>query len=117
MEYKLAISDTVEFKVAFTANDKGTQRPFSFNVSAARLTVTEYEQHRNADDNTVGQLLRTRLSGWSGQALVLDSAGQPAAYCVEALDVMIEVPGAARALYLGYLDACSTKEKEKNSRG
>lgn len=111
--FKLVISDTVEFSVKFAVNDGGKTRHFSFGLTGNRLSQEEIDRRRG-DESTINDLLEANLTGWRGQALVLDGDDKPAAFSIDALRAMLAVRGVPHVIVAAYLEACDARGKEKN---
>ena len=116
MAFKLVIADVVQVPVKATINDGGRPVTFSFTVTAPRLPLDEFRalaDGANAAESLDDFLMR-KLTGWSGQKLVIDESGQPAAFSPEALRCMLDLVGMAGIIFGAYLEACGAKGKEKN---
>lgn len=114
MAFKLVVADVVEFPVRLTVTDGATPRQFSFTIQGKRTKTDQLDALVRNDTMSVPEFLRERLTGWRGQTLVVDDAGQPAAFGPEALDIMLSLPGAANAVLATYFEACSARGREKN---
>jgi hypothetical protein len=115
MNYKLVISDTVEVPVKFTVNDAGKTSGFQFHLIAQRLPQEAFKALAEGDaDRTVGQFLADHVTGWRGQRLVVDDAGNPADFSPEAFACMLDLVGVAGLAFTAYIEACGARGKEKN---
>jgi len=115
MAYRLVVADVVQVPVKFSVADGGRQAVFAFAFTAPRLPLEEFRALTEAESaETVDEFLMRKVTGWSGQRLVVDEAGEPVAFSAEALRCMLGLVGVAGVMFAAYLQACSAKGKEKN---
>jgi hypothetical protein len=105
---KLGISNKVRVPLKFKMQDGANVRQFNFTLECDRLSTDEF-QKRNQDDNGVvsNEKIKENMlgitTGWSGQQLVLDDDGQPAAFSQEALEFMFGVAGVLDVAVTSYM--------------
>ena len=109
--FTLAIENTVEIPVKFTLKNKGAARLFGFNLVAERLPQDEITARLEDKERKIKDFMADVISGWSGQRLVLDTAGEPAEFSPEALEALLNVAGVAAVCFTAYLKECGAKEK------
>ncbi len=109
--YKLAIEDRVDVPVKFTLKSKGIARLFQFTLDCTRLTQDEIATSMEENEHKVKTFMKPLIGGWSNQRLVLLESNEPADFCPEALDVMLNTAGVAMAIYNAYAKECGAKEK------
>ena len=107
--FTLAIDNVVEVPVKFTLKAGKVNKPFNVTLTARRLTPEESEAQ--PADLSIKEFLLDNVSAWADQRLVLDAAGQPAAFSREALDAMLKVPGVLMTVWAAYNRECGCKEK------
>lgn len=110
MTYTLAISDTIEFPVKLTLNDKGIKKEFSLRLQAQRVTADSITaSYAENGELKLGEFhalaCRQNLTGWTDQRLVIDAEGKPAPFSAEALDCLLTLPGASSVIYDAYMQA------------
>jgi hypothetical protein len=109
--FKLAIEDTVEVPVKFTLKNKGVAKLFVFSIVATRLAQDEISNRLEDKEKKIKDFMSDLITGWTGQRLVLDEAGEPADFSPEALEVMLNAPGVATILFNAYLKDCGATAK------
>lgn len=110
--YKLAIDDVVEVPVKFTIKSGRVIKPFTFTLTCTRLfDHDEITARLEEKENKFKEFMAGLVTGWSGQRLVLDEAGQPVEFNDEALNAMLSVPGVAKQCYDAYMREVLAKEK------
>lgn len=119
MAFKLAIADNIDFPVQLDIADLGKRKTFKFHLQARRLSsdqARELVQGEGAYAGvTVDEFLRSHIIGWREQRLVLDEAGQPAAFGADAFDAMLAVTAVSSVIYGAYLNALNAEGgKAKN---
>lgn len=107
----LAISNNTEFNVKFNIKDGKVLKTFAFTLFAIRLDQAEVTARLEEKDNKLKEFLAEVITGWSGQRLVLDEAGQPAEFSAEGLDMLLNVIGVAAVCFNAYFKDCGAKEK------
>ncbi len=110
MAFNIEISDTVRFTVRFSTKDeKGVEKPASFDLIARRLDVDEYKDAlANETSITFADFLATVVEGWEG---VRDGSGTPVEFSEPALRRLCKVPGLASLIFKAYGTEVSVKEK------
>jgi hypothetical protein len=115
MAFRLVVADVVDFPVKFTVNDGGASKPFAINLQAKRLPQDAFRRlAEGGSDATVGEFLAEHVTGWRGQKLVVDDAGQPADFSPEAFACLLSLVGVAGLAFAAYLEACGAQGKAKN---
>ena len=109
--YKLAIDDTVDVPVKFTLKVKSVAKLFGFTLTCDRLTQDEISARLEDKENKVKDFMLEVTTGWSGQRLVLDESGEPAAFSPEAMTALLNAPGVAMVCFNAYIKDCGAKEK------
>lgn len=109
--FRLAIEDTVEVPVKFTLKSKGINKAFSFTFDAKRLAQDEISTRLEDKEKKVKDFMGDLVTGWAGQRLVLNEAGEPADFSEDALEVMLNAPGVASILFNAYLKDCGATAK------
>lgn len=107
----LAISNTSEISVKFTLKEGSVNKLFAFTFTAVRLDQDEISERMDDKNKKVKDFMADVITGWSGQRLVLEDNGEPAAFSAEALAMMLNVMGVAGILFAAYLKDCGAKEK------
>lgn len=111
MAYKLSIGDCVEYKVTLSVVlPSGETQEHKFKLVGDRIEstalLTEIKQH----ELTTADWIVEHTRGWSGQRLVLDESGQPAAYSPDALRCLLGIHGATKVIFERYLDHLTAKD-------
>jgi hypothetical protein len=109
--YKLAISDTVSFKIKMSIVDNKATKVFVFGLTATRLSQDDITARFANKDEKTKDFVAEVVTDWEGQTLVLDADGKPAEYSSDALDAMLNVPGVSNLIFAAYLKECGAKEK------
>jgi hypothetical protein len=107
--FTLAIDNVVEVPVKFTLKAGKVNKPFSATLTARRLSKEESESQ--SADLSIKDFLLDNITDWSGQRLVLDANGEPAAFSRDALDAFLSVGGVLGICWNAYLRECAGKEK------
>lgn len=113
MAVKLAIEDVVGVKVEGKNIDKaGVEKPFKFILVCERYTSEQMKAiaQGNAEDNAFA-LFEKIARDWSGQKLVLEDDGTPAAFSLEALRLMLTIPGLAFLCWVAYREQVGATAK------
>lgn len=111
-KFKFAVAPVVRVPVKFLANDGSKAVPFKFTLLCTRLKQAEVSERVKEDNQTVKDFMSDVVTGWEGQALLLDEqTGQPAEFSTEALAALFEFPGVAYTAYQSYLKEFGAKEK------
>lgn len=112
--YKLAVGPVVEFKVTLAYTDGSKPCSATLQLQGKRLDEPALRELRGREGQTVADLLVEQLVGWGDQALVLDEAGQPAAFSADALRCLLSLPGAANVVFGEYVRAIGVEAKRGN---
>jgi len=111
MAFTVVVDNVVEFPVKFTLKSGKVVKPFSVTITAKRLAQSEIKAEVQDSERDIADFLRDVVTDWADQRLVLDDAGQPAAFSPEALDAMLNVAGVASVMFKAYFKECGAKEK------
>lgn len=103
--FKLAIDDVVEVPVRFTLRVKNVDKSMAFTLIAKRVSLDDYS------DQSVAEFLRSNVTDWKDQKLVLDQDGSPAEFSDDAFDAMLKVPGVTGAVWNAYQREVGAKTK------
>ena len=109
--FTLAIQNATDVSVKFTLKDGKALKTFAFTFTADRLEQDEITARLEDKEKKVRDFMAEVITGWSGQRLVLDADGQPAAFSPDALNALLNVAGVAAVLFNAYLKDCGAKEK------
>jgi hypothetical protein len=114
--YKLSIAAIVVAAVAFSMNDAGKTKEFKFKLSFERLPEDEWKRRitneaGQVDQACIKKTLADITSGWEGQTLVVDEAGEPAPFCPDARDVMYATPGFVDVALAAYMKEVGARTK------
>ena len=137
-KFKLAIADVIEFPVHLKLRDGGVTKDFRFHLSGKRLASEEARVIFDAIQEDVAaeaakkatgvddgyeakfhplEVLRTNITGWRGQTLVLaDDEGTPAEFSPDALDALLSINGVAGICVGNYINALNTENPEAARR-
>lgn len=107
----LAISNTSEISVKFTLKEGSVNKLFAFSFTAIRLDQDEITERIEEKNKKVKDFMAEVITGWSGQRMVLEDNGEPAAFSQEALAMMLNVMGVGSILFNAYMKDCGAKEK------
>jgi hypothetical protein len=102
MKYRLIVADKIKLPIRLSLNDNGKKAEHKFSLTAARISQDEVRALM-ADDGTVRDLLVRKISGWEGQRLVIGDDDEPAPFSVEALEVLLSLPGVDSIVFGTYL--------------
>lgn len=105
--FKLAIENTIRVPVRFDVGGKS----YSITLLANRLGQQEIADLLSDGETQVSDFLRKEVTGWEGNALVLDESGSPAPYSTDALSVLLSAAGLPSVCFAAYLKACGAREK------
>jgi hypothetical protein len=111
-KYKCDVGDFVEFPVQLEINSNGKAVKFSFHFTGKRLSVQQWADYFGDDGAQSGmqvtEFLKTNLTGWRDQKLVVDKeTNQPAPFDGDALEAMLGLMGVSQVVLTGYLEAVS----------
>lgn len=107
----LSISNTSDISVKFTLREGTVNKLFAFTFTAIRLDQDDISERMDDKNKKVKEFMAEVITGWSGQRLVLEDNGEPAAFSQEALAMLLNVMGVAGILFAAYLKECGAKEK------
>ena len=110
MQFKLAIANVITFTASLQILDGDTSKEFKFQLHGKRLSAEELRDTTAPGSDRGEQLVATVLgeliTGWTGQTLVLDEDGKPAAFSAEAFAALLAgIPNADVSLWQQYLEA------------
>lgn len=111
MNFKLAIKDVVNVPIKLVFNDDGSTRRFEFKLVCNRMKADPLQVELKNDDKKTADFMQEVTVDWSGQRLVLDDAGEPAAFSQEAFAVMLSAPGVANLAFSAYLAEVGARAK------
>ena len=109
--YTLAIDNLVDVPVKFTIKSRATVKQFAFTLTAKKLDEDEIQAYLENKDGKIRDFVTDVVTDWSGQRLVLDDAGEPAAFSPDAFAAMLNVAGVAGVFFSAYLKEVRAKEK------
>lgn len=108
-KFQLAIGDTIDFPIHLVLADRASTKTFKFHLLARRITADELNDQitpgTQEGDKQVPEVVKSLITGWREQRLILDEEGQPAEFSPEAFDAMLAVSGVANLVYVTYLKA------------
>lgn len=107
------ISDTVLVPVKGSTKDaKGQPVPFKFSLVCNRISASTLRS-RVSGDFDMKEILREVTTDWQGQRLITDqeNGGQPAEFCAEAFDALLDIAGMALVCFGAYTKETSANEK------
>ncbi|HEY8359343.1 MAG TPA: hypothetical protein VIL30_17980 [Ramlibacter sp.] len=113
MAFKLAVANRVAVVVKgkLPGETRGTHINFDFTLDMARIDQSEVDAAHTSGEGIVDFLV-AKGSGWSGQRLVVDEAGNPAPYSEEAFRALLNgVPGMHLWIYRAYMRDLGAQEK------
>ncbi len=117
-KFKLAIGDTLTLKVKGFVTDGPKPVAVEFKATAKRVDSERYRDTFGKDSQVLGaDFVREVLTGWEGQKLVMDEDGQPADFCPEALDTMLQLVGIESYIVRAYVEAISISDTQKGRAG
>ena len=110
-KYKVVVSNTVLVPVTGSiSNEAGEPVKFKFSLTCKRLAADEMKT-RMEGKGTLKDILQEVTTGWSGQRLVLEESGDPAEFCPEALEALLDISGMSLVCFNAYGAASAAKEK------
>lgn len=107
---KLAIGNIIQIPVKFEIQDNGKPVVFKFELIGDRIDQDALTAEVKAGTLPV-DIVRPRISGWSGQKLVLNDDDSPAEFSAENWGAMLKVPGVGAVIYGAFLKASGASEK------
>lgn len=112
-KFKVLVSDTVPVPIVLIVKDSnGKEVEKRATLVCKRTTATAIRGEMADKDRTMAESLRNVITGWQDQNLVADEdTGQPADFCPEALDALLDVPGVATVAFTRYMTEAAAKEK------
>lgn len=112
MKYKVVISNTIHTRVkGFYKDESGVSKPFTFELVQDRLDQTALDEVIGDKSENTAEFIRRITHGWKGQRLVLTEDDQPAEFCAEALDALLNITGMANFCFQAYVGQVLVKEK------
>ena len=118
--FKLAVGNAISFPVTLNLMDGAQARQFRFTLSGNRMSQDEMHEEINHPGKLLSDILlascasdpdQPRITGWSGQRLVLNEDGTPAEFSREAFAAMLSFVGVPRTIFDAYSEACGNKAK------
>lgn len=104
MAFKLAVADLIGVKVEGSNRDEhGNEKPFKFTLVCERYSAEQMKAAVGNKDETAFAFLERVARDWQGQRLVLDDAGEPAPFGLEALRLLLSISGMAMLCWQSYL--------------
>lgn len=107
------ISPTVVVPVKGTLKDAGGAAvPFKFSLICRRMLASELKNRINSGDFDMKEIIKEVTTGWQGQRLINDQeAGEPAEFCAEAFDALLDISGMALVCFNAFTKESSAAEK------
>lgn len=111
--FSIVISPTVLVTVkGATKDSKGLPAPFKFTLTCSRLPADDIKQRISSGDFDMKDVLREVTTDWAGQRLVVDQdVGQPADFCAEAFDELLNISGMALVCFNAFAKETSAEAK------
>ena len=111
--YTTVISSTVAVQVKGSLKDSnGSPVPFKFTLTCKRLPASELKSRVTSGDFDVKEIMKEVTTGWQGQRLITDEdTKQPAEFCEEAFDALLDIGGMALLCFNAYAKETSANEK------
>lgn len=111
--YVPVISETVLVSVKGSTKDgKGQPVPFKFTLTCKRLLASDLKNRFNSGEFDMKEVMREVTTDWSGQRLITDQeTSQPAEFCPEAFDALLDIPGMALVCFNAFTKETSANEK------
>lgn len=117
-KFKLTIGSMLTLRVKGFITDGPKPVAVEFKATAKRVDSERYRATFGKDSEVLGaDFLREVLTGWSDQKLVTDEDGQPADFCPEALDALLQIVGIEAYILRAYVDAISISDTQKGRAG
>lgn len=104
MSYIIDLENVVNFPVKFKFKQSDRTRNFEFKITAERVDQERITAELGKD-GPIADFLKNVVTNWSGQRLVLNPDRTPAEFSQDAFDAMLNVPGAALAIWADYTKA------------
>ncbi|WP_314436956.1 hypothetical protein [Massilia timonae] len=111
--FTTVISPTVLVAVKGATKDGlGQPVPFKFTLTCSRLQADDLKQRISGGEFDMKDVLREVTSTWAGQRLVMDQeTGQPADFCPEAFDALLNISGMALVCFNAFAKETSAEAK------
>ncbi|MFC5551757.1 hypothetical protein [Massilia aerilata] len=111
--FTTVISPTVLVPVQGSIKDaNGKPVPFKFSLTCSRLEAEDLKQRINGGGFDMKEVLKEVTSDWKGQRLVNDEeTGQPAEFCPEAFDALLDIGGMALVCFNAFAKETSAHAK------
>ncbi|MDP4300342.1 hypothetical protein [Leptothrix discophora] len=117
-KYRLVVGNVIDVPVKGVLKDGSRHLTFNFSVQARRLSLEELRDIATGRaDGLLRDFLLDNIHDWRGQRLVLDEAGQHAAFSREALDCLLDLAGMEQSVYVAYMQALQIGETDAGRRG
>ncbi|MDK6079659.1 hypothetical protein [Massilia varians] len=107
------ISATVLVTVKGSTKDAaGLPVPFKFSLTCTRLPASVLKERIQGGEFDVKDVMKEVTTDWKGQRLITDQeTGQPAEFCPEAFEAMLDISGMALLCFNAYAKESSANEK------
>jgi hypothetical protein len=113
MAFKIDLSPTFRAEVSIDIpGEDGGIVTRKFTGVFARMSLSQLTALKDKSDMTDRDFAQSLLQGWDGMTLVTDEAGQPAAYCPEALECLLDIPGATNGIISSFYFAQAGLKKK-----
>ena len=103
---RLTIANIIEFPISVQVPGSEGKRDCHFHLIGKRYSKDTWNEAmqglHDAEGGRDAAFLRASLTGWRGQDLVVDEEGNAVPFSVEALDLLLTVPGMDIAVFLAY---------------
>ena len=115
MALKLAVANKVSVPVKFDITDDGKIKRYTFSLICDRVSGQQFDADIKDDkgaitDDKIREKMIDIITGWKDQNFIMDDDA-PADFSIDALTMMLGVPGVLHAVFTAYLVAASAKTK------
>lgn len=114
MAFKIDLSPTFRAEVAIDIpGEDGDIVTRKFTGVFTRMSSSQLTGLKDEADMTDREFAQSLLQGWGNDmTLVTDEAGQPAAYCPEALECLLDIPSATNGIISSFYFAQAGLKKK-----
>lgn len=114
MAFKIDLSPTFRAEVSIDIpGEDGGIVTRKFTGIFTRMSSSQLTGLKDKADMTDRDFAQSLLKGWGDDmTLVTDEAGQPAAFCAEALEVLLDVPSATNGIISSFYFAQAGLKKK-----
>lgn len=115
--FKLSVSENVTVPVKFSLQDGKKIKPFAFTLTCERLTTEQWQERikdpetGHPSDEMIRETMIDIVTGWQNQTLVLGADNEPADFCPEALEVMVNASGVLNVIVSSYMKENGARTK------